>query len=96
MKSRVAAFALLTIFSSMAWAQDGAAIYKTKCAVCHGADGMGKPKVGPKLAGTSKSEDQIVVLLTKGGAEKGIHIKPMNGLQPDQAKAAGGFVKGLK
>jgi mono/diheme cytochrome c family protein len=96
MKRTIAAVALLTVFSSVAWSQDGAGIYKTKCAVCHGADGQGKPKVGPKLVGTTKSEEQIVALLTKGGAQKGIHIKPMNGLQENQAKAVAGFVKGLK
>jgi cytochrome c553 len=28
---------------------DGAALYKTKCAMCHGPDGAGKTPVGTKL-----------------------------------------------
>lgn len=30
-------------------ASDGAALYKTKCAMCHGADGAGKTPMGQKL-----------------------------------------------
>ncbi len=30
-------------------AQDGAALYKTKCAMCHGADGKGETPMGKKL-----------------------------------------------
>ena len=26
------------------WADDGAGLYKAKCAACHGADGAGKPE----------------------------------------------------
>ncbi len=44
----LAAFAML---STLGWAQDGAALYKSKCAMCHGAAGEGK--VGPSLQKTS-------------------------------------------
>jgi mono/diheme cytochrome c family protein len=96
MRIRIAAVVLLASFSAMALAEDGSALFKTKCAMCHGADGQGKPKMGAKLAGTAKTEDQIIALLTKGGAEKGIHVKPMNGLSADQAKAVATYVKSLK
>jgi cytochrome c553 len=98
MKISIAAVVVLAAASSMAFAQDGGTVYKTaKCAMCHGDAGQGKPAMGaPKLAGTTKSADAIVNLLTKGGAPKGIHIKPMNGLTPDQAKAVAAFVKTLK
>jgi len=85
--------ALMT--GSMLAADDGAAIYKSKCAVCHGPNGEGK--IGPKLAGTSMSEDQIVDQITKGAAgKKAPHNKPMAGLTADQAKAVATYVKGLK
>lgn len=96
MNKRLAVVALLAVFSTAAFAQDGAALYKSKCAVCHGAAGEGKGKVGPKVAGTTKTPEQIVALLTKGGAEKGHHVKPVAGLQPDQAKAIATYVKTLK
>src|ERR1035437_72409 len=96
MRIRIAAVVLMASFSAMALAEDGSALFKTKCAICHGADGQGKPKMGAKLVGTAKTEDQIIALLTKGGAEKGIHVKPMNGLSADQAKAVATYVKSLK
>ena len=78
-----------------AFAQDGAAIFKTKCAGCHGPEGQGK--IGPALKGTSLSADQIVDLLTKGNdARKLPHKKPLSGLSADEAKAVADFVKGLK
>jgi mono/diheme cytochrome c family protein len=78
-----------------AFAQDGAATYKTKCATCHGAEGQGK--IGPALKGTSLSEDQIVDLLTKGNdAKKVPHKKPVSSLTADDAKAIAAFVKALK
>jgi mono/diheme cytochrome c family protein len=30
-------------------AQDGPTLYKTKCAMCHGADGKGETPIGKKL-----------------------------------------------
>ena len=76
-------------------AQDGAAIFKSKCAGCHGAEGQGK--VGPALKGTSLSADDIVALLTKGNdAKKPPHKKPLSGVSDADAKAVAGYVKSLK
>jgi mono/diheme cytochrome c family protein len=96
MKSGIAALALLAAISITASAQDGAAIYKSKCATCHGAEGQGKGKASPKVAGTTKSEDEIVALLTKGGEKKAPHIKPIAAMNADQAKAVAAYVKSLK
>ena len=51
MKRYLMILAAFTLVSSMAWAQDGAALYKAKCAACHGA--MGEGKVGPSLQKTA-------------------------------------------
>ena len=88
----VIAVLLLTI--SAAWAKDGASIYKSKCAGCHGAQGEGK--VGPKLAGTSLSEDDIVKVLTSGGLSKAPHIKPYKGANETNAKQVAAYVKTFK
>lgn len=82
--------------STLAWAQNGSALYKTKCANCHGDQGQGKPKLGVKLADTSKSEADIIAVLTKGGGAKAPHVKPMSSLTPEQAKLVAAFVKALK
>ena len=38
------AVALFILIPNLSWAEDGAAIYKGKCAMCHGADAAGKPR----------------------------------------------------
>lgn len=96
MKKTTVFVAFLMAFSAAAWSQDGGATFKAKCVMCHGADGMGKPNMGAKLVGTTKSEADIVALLTKGGAPKGIHVKPMSSIDAPTAKALATFVKGLK
>ena len=50
---------------------DGAADYKSKCAMCHGADGSGNTPMGKKLElkdlKTSKLTDaEMIELVTKG------------------------------
>jgi len=98
MKRSVIALMVIAILSMscLAWAaEDGAAIYKSKCAGCHGPDGAGK--VGPAVKGTSLSADQITDLLTKGAAgKKAPHGKGVAGLTDDQAKAVAAYVKSLK
>jgi mono/diheme cytochrome c family protein len=81
--------------ASSAFAADGAAIFKAKCGICHGADGQGK--VGPALKGTSLSADDIVAMLTKGNdAKKPPHKKPIAGLSEEEIKAVADHVKSLK
>ncbi len=78
-----------------AFAADGAAIFKAKCAACHGPEGQGK--IGPALKGTAVTADQITDMLTKGNdAKKPPHKKPLSGLSAEDAKAVAEFVKSLK
>ncbi|MGD0094271.1 MAG: cytochrome c [Candidatus Korobacteraceae bacterium] len=88
--------ALLAFASTLAWsAEDGAALYKAKCAMCHGPAGEGK--VGPALKGTKLSDADISGLLTKGAAgKKAPHSKAVAGLTDAQATAVAGYVKSLK
>jgi mono/diheme cytochrome c family protein len=90
------AVALFVMVPSLSWAaEDGAAIYKTKCAACHGADGAGK--VGPALKGTKLSADQVSTLVANGEAgKKAPHTKGVSGVSADQAKAVAEYVKSLK
>lgn len=91
-------FVLLALAVSIAvpaFAADGAATYKAKCAMCHGPEGQGK--VGPALKGTSLSDAQVADLLVKGAeAKKAPHKKAIAGLSADDAKAVAEFVKTLK
>ena len=79
-------------------ADDGAALYKSKCAGCHGAKGEGKPAVkAPALKGTALTTDQIAEHLTKGEASsKAPHKKGIAGVSATQANAIAEFIKTLK
>lgn len=77
----------LAMMSMSAFAFDGAADYKAKCAMCHGAAGEGKS--APAIKGKANVADVI----TKGGLTKAPHTKPVAGLTEDQAKAIAAFLK---
>lgn len=70
------AFGFIAICSSSVVAQDAAATYKSKCAMCHGADGKGSP-TGLKMgvhdftsADVQKQTDQqLTEAITKGKAK---------------------------
>jgi mono/diheme cytochrome c family protein len=78
--------ALAMMMTTAAFAQDGAALYKAKCAACHGANAEGK--MGPAL----KGKTNVVDVVTKGGL-KGPHAKPLASVTGDQAKAIAAFLK---
>jgi cytochrome c6 len=67
------AFCLTSGFASSAAAQDAAATYKAKCAMCHGADGKGG-KMGTRDFGSAEvkaeSDAQLTEIITKGKAPK--------------------------
>jgi mono/diheme cytochrome c family protein len=97
-KSLVSLAAMLLLAFSASWAaDDGAAVYKQKCAGCHGASGEGKPAMkAPALKGTSLEAGQIVDHITKGEpGSKAPHNKGISGLSGDQAKAIADWVKTL-
>jgi mono/diheme cytochrome c family protein len=97
-KSLVTVGTLLLFASAASWAaDDGAALYKKRCAGCHGASGEGKPAMkAPTLKGTTMSADQLTEHLTKGeSTSKAPHNKGMTGLKEEQAKAIADYVKTL-
>ena len=64
---------LIALGSSPAAAQDAAATYKAKCAMCHGADGKGgkmgtKDFASPEIQ--SQSDAQLTETITKGKPPK--------------------------
>jgi len=94
---KIVAMVLFTGAFAMA-AEDGAALFKKKCAVCHGAQGEGKPAMkAPSLKKTKMEASQISAHVTKGdAASKAPHKKPIPGLTPDAAKAIAEYVKTLQ
>lgn len=49
MKIQSVLLILVVALAPIAFAADGAAIYKAKCASCHGADGKGQSPMGKKM-----------------------------------------------
>ena len=90
---------LALIFTASAFAaEDGAALYKAKCAHCHGSKGEGKASMkAPPVTGAAISTDQLQQLLTQGtSGKKGPHSKAISGLNAAQAKAVADYVKTLQ
>ena len=77
-------------------AEDGAALYESKCSMCHGAKGEGNPDAIPALKGTSLTVENMVALLTKGDKAKTIHAEPTSDLNEDQAKAIADHIIAMK
>ena len=91
---------VLVLGASIAcWAaDDGAALYKKKCAGCHGASGEGKPAIkAPAIKGTTLDASQLTQHIMKGEAgSKAPHNKGISGLTEGQATAIAEYIKALK
>jgi mono/diheme cytochrome c family protein len=90
---------LAASLAAAALAEDGAALFKAKCASCHGADGKGETPVGKALkvkplAGTALSAAEIEKVAAEG--RPGTKMLAIKGLAPDQYKAIAAHVKTLK
>lgn len=78
---------LLAAIALPAMAEDGAALYKAKCAACHGPDGAKMAKAN--LTTIAKTEADIVTFLTTNDKHK-------TKVDEAGAKAVATFVKSLK
>ena len=52
-------FALMVVFSVPAQAQDAASVYKSKCVVCHAADGSGDTPAGKAMGVLDLRRDEV-------------------------------------
>ncbi|MGO9317243.1 MAG: c-type cytochrome [Terracidiphilus sp.] len=98
----VAVFLLAVSLAGISIAQnDAAALYKTKCQMCHGADGKGQTPMGPKLGvrdfhspEVAKESDSQLFSITKNGKNK---MPAYNGkLTDDQIKDLVKYIRSLK
>jgi mono/diheme cytochrome c family protein len=77
-KTGIAAVAILAATSmTTAFAQAGADTYKAKCAMCHGADGLGATPAGKAMGAKpfnapeyAKASDADLIAATKNGKGK--------------------------
>lgn len=93
------ALALFLILPNLSWAaDDGAALYKAKCAACHGADLAGKPaaKAPSLISDDSKkvSDADLTDMIANGGKEKkAMHAFANKGVTPDQVKMIVSYIR---
>ena len=90
------AVALFILIPNLSWADDGATIYKAKCAACHAADAAGKPAAKiPSLNGddAKKLSDAD---LAKAITEKPKHAGVAKALTPDQVKMVVSYIRELQ
>jgi len=95
------AVALFILIPSLSWAEDGAAIYKTKCAACHGADAAGKPaaKIPSLVSDDAKkmSDADLTDFVANGGpTKKASHAFAAKGLSADDVKAVIAAIRDLQ
>ncbi len=99
-RSQFVLAAVLAVASSICFAQDGAAVYKSKCQMCHGASGTPSPAMA-KMMGIKPTSDpamqalsaaQVASTVTNGKGK----MKAISGLSDDEVKAVSAFFKTLK
>jgi cytochrome c6 len=99
-RSQIVLAATVLVACGMSFAQDGAATYKSKCAMCHGptgtpSAGMAKamgilPVSDPAMK--TLSVDQIAATVKNGKGK----MKPVAGLSDGDVKAVAAYFKSLK
>lgn len=99
MKKTLALSLLIALALPIAALAGGAAVYKTRCAACHGADGSGQTPVGkslkipdlrsPEVQKMSDAEMSKVL-------EEGKGKMPKSNLSEDDRKAVIAFIRSLK
>ncbi|HVN21071.1 MAG TPA: cytochrome c [Dongiaceae bacterium] len=92
------ALALFLILPNLSWADDGATVYKAKCAACHGADLAGKPaaKIPSLVSDDAKkmSDADLTDAIANGGkSKKASHAFANKGVTPDQVSMVVSYIR---
>jgi cytochrome c6 len=91
---------VIVLWGTTAAAQDAAANYKAKCAMCHGADGKGDTPIGKKMgihdfasAEVQKASDaDLIATITKGKNKMPAYENKLNAAQIKEIVA---FIRSL-
>jgi cytochrome c6 len=93
--------AIVVVTPAVYAAEDGAAVFKSKCAMCHGPDGAGQTAMGKNLklkplgsAEVQKLTDEELTKTISDGKGKMPAYKTK--LSADQIKAVVAFIRTLK
>jgi cytochrome c553 len=91
------AAALFILIPSLSWAaDDGATLYKAKCAMCHGPDGAGKPAMKAPSLISDEAKKLSDADLAKAVAEKAKHPAGVKSLAADDVKAIVAHIRTLQ
>jgi cytochrome c6 len=94
--------AIVVVTPAVYAAEDGAAVFKSKCAMCHGPDGAGQTAMGKNLKlkplGSAEvqklTDEELTKTITDGKGKTMPAYKTK--LSADQIKAVVGFIRTLK
>jgi cytochrome c6 len=100
-RTAILCFAVLGVVALPAHSQSGDALYKTKCAACHGADGKGETTVGKadKIRDLGSAEVQaqsdadLTAIISTGKGKMPAYGKS---LKPEQVKDLVAYIRTLK
>ena len=91
------AVALFILIPNLSWAaDDGATLYKAKCAMCHGADAAGKPAMKAPSLISDEAKKLSDADLAKAVAEKAKHPAGVKSLAADDVKAVVTYIRSLQ
>src|SRR5208283_2133227 len=92
----VIAVALFILIPNLSWAEDGAAIYKAKCAMCHGPDAAGKPAMKAPSLISDEAKKKSDADFTKSIAETAKHTPAVKALSADDVKSVVAYIRTLQ
>lgn len=100
LRSVVAAAAAVVLAQAAAARPAAEALYKTKCAVCHGADGKGETAIGKanKMQDLSsaevrkRSDEDLAEVISKGKGKMPAYAKS---LKPDEIKGLVAYIRAM-
>jgi cytochrome c553 len=91
------AVTLFVLIPNLSWAaDDGATLYKAKCAMCHGADAAGKPAMKAPSLISDEAKKLSDADLAKAVAEKAKHPAGVKALAADDVKAVVAYIRTLQ
>jgi cytochrome c6 len=91
------AVTLFVLIPNLSWAaDDGATLFKAKCAMCHGADGAGKPAMKAPSLISDEAKKLSDADLAKAVAEKAKHPAGVKALGADDVKAVVAHIRTLQ
>ncbi len=90
------ALALFILIPNLSWAEDGAVIYKAKCAMCHGPDAAGKPAMKAPSLISDEAKKKSDADLSKAVTGTAKHPPAAKTMPADDVKAVVAYIRSLQ